>query len=272
MLNKMSKYTFAAVIVVLIITSLIISLLVPKGGQYSDDYKEISSMVKAHSDMTAKQKIEAYAAENGLTMNDYPEDMIALLERNPETEKFVLEYPFEKDKKHTVNIRQYNNAETVPLFMQWDKAWGYNQYGDDIIAINGCGPVCLSMAAVYVLQDTKYSPDYVADFAVKNGYQCEGAGSLWTLISEGGEKLGMDVTEIPLDENRIIHNLEVHNPIICIMGPGDFTSKGHFIVLTGYEDGKITVNDPNSYANSDKKWSYDEIKDQIQNLWVLRES
>ena len=54
------------------------------------------------------------------------------------------------------------------------------------------------------------------------------------------------------------------------MGPGDFTSTGHFIVLTGYKDGKISVNDPNSHKNSEKLWSYEDIKDQIMNLWVIR--
>ena len=54
------------------------------------------------------------------------------------------------------------------------------------------------------------------------------------------------------------------------MGPGDFTTTGHFIVLSGCEDGLIKINDPNSYANSEKLWSYEEIADQIRNLWVIR--
>ena len=80
----------------------------------------------------------------------------------------------------------------------------------------------------------------------------------------------MDVTEIPLDKNRVFKNLEAGNPIICVMGPGDFTAKGHFIVMVGSEDGKIKVNDPNSKANSEKLWNYDDIYSQIKNLWVLR--
>ena len=82
--------------------------------------------------------------------------------------------------------------------------------------------------------------------------------------------LGLDVIEIPLDVDRIIRNLEVGNPVVCIMGPGDFTSTGHFIVMTGYEDGKIKVNDPNSPDRSNMLWDYDVIKDQIRNLWVCR--
>ena len=37
-------------------------------------------------------------------------------------------------------------------------------------------------------------------FASDNGYYVPGSGSSWTLISEGGVKLGFDVKELPLDE------------------------------------------------------------------------
>ena len=54
------------------------------------------------------------------------------------------------------------------------------------------------------------------------------------------------------------------------MGPGAFTETGHYIVLAGVEDGKIRVNDPNSRANSERLWSYEEIERQIRNIWVIR--
>lgn len=218
----------------------------------------------------AEQIITEYADEHNLSLSDYPQSLIDLLDRNKEAKDFVLSYPQEKSKKHRINMQKYENCDTVPLFMQWDKRWGYMQYGNDVAGLTACGPVCLSMVATYLLQDTDYSPDYMIQWAIDNGYCVEGSGSLWTLISEGGEQLGMDVTELPLDKGRIIDNLTVGNPIICIMGPGDFTTKGHFIVMTGYENGKIRVNDPNSVRNSEDEWDYDEISDQIQNLWAFR--
>lgn len=214
--------------------------------------------------------VAKYASAKGLSINDYPRTLLELLERNPETEDFVLEYPFEKDKEHKIDLSKYKNSKEVPLFMQWDKRWGYNIYGDDMIAITGCGPTCLSMVAIHLLHDTLLSPDRVAEYSIDNGYCVPGSGTSWTLMSEGANGLGLEATELPLDEERIINNLKAGNPIICIMGPGDFTTGGHFIVLTGYEDGKITINDPNSRVNSEKKWEYFEIKDQIKNLWTYR--
>lgn len=216
----------------------------------------------------AQLKVQEFAKKHGVSYRDYPKSLVELLERNPETESFVLNYPFREKKE--IDLSEYDLDEGVPLFLQWDPRWGYDQYGSDVIAITGCGPTCLAMAGYYVTGDEKFSPDRMAVFAKENGYYSKGNGSSWTLISEGGVKLGLDVTEIPLVEKRIVDNLKAGNPIICAMGAGDFTSSGHYIVMVGYEDGKIRVNDPNSVKNSEKLWSYDQISGQIRNLWVIR--
>ena len=213
-------------------------------------------------------KVKAYADEMGVSFWDYPESLIELLERNPETEDFVLNYPFRNQQE--IAAFEYDLSEGVPLLMQWDRRWGYIRYGSDVVGITGCGPVCLAMAGYYVTGDDRFAPDKMVAFAKENGYYSKGNGSSWTLISEGGVKLGLDVTEIPLVEKRIMDNLAVGNPIICAMGQGDFTTSGHYIVLVGTEDGKLRVNDPNSYGNSGKLWTYEEIEGQIRNLWVIR--
>ncbi len=214
--------------------------------------------------------VRGFALEHDIAFSEYPEELIALLDRNPETEEFVLNYPLEYGIEREVDLSEYKNSPTVPLFLQWDKQWGYREYGSGVAGLTACGPVCLAMAGYYLTGDEKFSPDRVMEFAMEKGYYAPGAGSSWSLISEGGWKLGLDVTEIPLDENRIIRNLEVDNPIICVMGPGAFTTTGHYIVLTGYENGMYRINDPNSIANSQRLWSYEEFYDQIKNLWVIR--
>ena len=214
-------------------------------------------------------KVKEFADEAGVSFWDYPGSLIELLERNPETEDFVLQYPFRENQE--LEIFEYDLTEGVPLMMQWDKRWGYLPYGSDVVGITGCGPVCLAMAGYYVTDgDAEFHPANIIEFAEKNGYYSNGNGSSWTLISEGGMKLGLDVTEIPLVKKRIMDNLAVDNPIICSMRAGDFTTSGHYIVMVGAENGMIRVNDPNSYANSEKLWSYEQIEGQIRNLWVIR--
>lgn len=214
--------------------------------------------------------VASFAKDHNLRLSDWPDSLIELLEKNPEATDFVLNYPLKKDLKSDIDLSEYVNCNKVPLFLQWDERWGYSEYAGELMGLSGCGPTCLSMVCVYLLDDASYTPKYIADFATQNGYSVSGNGSSWTLISEGGEQLGLDVTEIPLDENRIIRNLEVGNPIICVMGPGFFTSTGHFIVMTEYEDGYVKVNDPNSPNRSDQTWRLTEVMEQIRNLWVCR--
>lgn len=218
----------------------------------------------------ADQRITTFCAENGLKLSDYPEELRALLERNPETEDYVLHYPLEKDKAVDVDLSDYDLSAGVPLFLQWDRQWGYLKYGGKPAGLTACGPVCLSMAACYLTGDEAYAPDKMITFAKEGGYYARGSGSSWTLISEGAVELGFDVTEIPLVKKRILDNLEAGNPIICAMGKGDFTTSGHFIVLVGTEDGLIRVNDPNSVENSNKLWKFEDIESQFRNLWVIR--
>lgn len=218
----------------------------------------------------AEKKVYDYAIAQGLQYTDYPKELIELLERNPETSQFVLEYPLKKDQRQEIDLSEYGSCDSVPLFMQWDQRWGYLTYGDNVAGLTACGPVCLSMVAYHLTKDPEISPDRIMEFAVEEGYCIPGNGTAWALISEGGRKLGLDVEELPLHDGTMYRELENGWPIICIMGPGDFTTTGHYIVITGLEDGAFRVNDPNSYENSSRLWTYEEICDQINNLWVVR--
>lgn len=201
---------------------------------------------------------------------EYPDKIIELLVKNPETLEFVLDYPKEKDAVHDADITKDYQEGEIPLFIQWDKRWGYDSYGSGMLAIDGCGPTCLSMVYTGLTGNTDKNPKAMADYSVENGYITEEAATKWDLMTAGAEGLGLSSKELSLDETIIKRELTAGNPIICSMGPGDFTSKGHFIVLTGVtKDGKITVNDPNSRIRSEKTWDLDTLMSQMKNLWAI---
>lgn len=219
---------------------------------------------------SAEQIVQNYADRHNIYMSEYPDEMIQLLASNKETKKFVLEYPKKKDLAPEINLDKEVRGGGVPRLLQWDQRWGYREYGDGIIGITGCGPTCLSMVYIYLTGDTSMNPYQMAQYSQSSGYYVNGTGTSWELMGNGALNLGLDVTQIPLDEDRIISNLEVGNPVICSMGPGKFTKTGHFIVLTEYENGKFKVNDPNSKQRSRHKWSYEDIAESVLNIWVYR--
>lgn len=207
---------------------------------------------------------------NELSTDEYPPELIKLLNKNPETEEFVMNYPSLKGSYLTESLTEALNQDSVPLFMQWDSRWGYYEYSGSVMGVMGCGPVCLSMVAIHLLQNPDLTPIYIADYAVENGYCVPGSGTAWELMSSGAEGLGLHAEEVPLDENIVENYLANGNPIICIMGKGVFTEDGHFIVMKGLEDDKIIINDPNSKTRSAQLWEFEDIQNQIRNMWVYK--
>lgn len=218
---------------------------------------------------TPQQIVEAYAAEKGIPAESWPTHIVALIEKNPEMLQYVLDYPFEYGKNHEIDLSEYAQSDMVPLFMQWDKRWGYIRYGSDLVGLTGCGPTCLAMVAYYYTKDSDMNPARMVQFAKDNDYYSLGAGSAWALISEGAGKLGLQAKALSLSEYQLRNALESGKPVIAAMGPGIFTSAGHYIVFVACEDGKYRVNDPNSRERSEKLWEYDDFQDQVRNWWAI---
>ena len=70
--------------------------------------------------------------------------------KNEEALEFVYDYPAEHVKEHTIDLTEEASMDSVPLFVQWDKRWGYEKYSGNFFAASGCGPTTLSMVVVYL--------------------------------------------------------------------------------------------------------------------------
>ena len=200
----------------------------------------------------------------------YPQGLIELYKKNPEARDFVKEYDNYAGGHPDVCITEQLTSGRIPLFLQWDKRWGYESYGNGIMAVDGCGPVSLSMVYCGLTGRTDKNPYIMAQKSVAEGFYDDGcSGSSWKMMDEMASEIGLKVLKVGRDKESIMKELKSGHPIICNVGPGDFTKGGHFIVLTGTdENGGITVNDPNSLINSKKTWDINTLIPQIQSLWA----
>lgn len=234
-------------------------------GEWSEE--RISSSIPYIEELMQLEKQDSRIQEVIDHADEYPERVLKMLSKNIETLDFVLDYQEKKDLPCADTIGQAPAEGEIPLLIQWDERWGYGSYGESIVAVSGCGPTCIAMVASGLTGRTDITPYAVAAYSEENGFLTSEMDTSWDLMTFGCEEFGVTGTMLGLDENAMANTLAYGCPIICSMGPGDFTDNGHFIVLTAYEDGMFHVNDPNSKIRSGQTWSFEELKDQIVNMW-----
>lgn len=199
----------------------------------------------------------------------YPDSILMHLAVNSELKQYAVNFPA---KINTVFDGDFSVAVTdqeVPLYLQYDERWGYADYGSSVIAITGCAPCCLSMAYTWLMKDGSMNPIRVADFSMEKGYMGENNETFWTLMTEGAVELGLTSEELSISKERMVEALEDGKLIICSMESGDFTKKGSFLLICGYENGLFYVHDPASEARSKVGWDYKRLESQICNMWAV---
>lgn len=163
-------------------------------------------------------------------------------------------------------------------YSQVDPLWKDYLYGGrDPMGKYGCGPTVLAML-VSNLTDTAVTPVEMADWAAAHGYWSPGGGSTHKLISEGSAAFGLKVESLSLRSPEALKMPLYYNKlIVLLMGPGHFTQKGHFIILTGVaRDGNIMVADPFNALNNTTGWPPELLLNELSHnataggpIWVI---
>ena len=198
---------------------------------------------------------------------EYQKDVLELLYKNDETLDFVLSKSNFRMPGIFVKIDKECGNGVIPILQQWDPKWGWYKYGENILALNGCGPASLAMVITGLTGNDGINPMEIAKYSDENGYH-EKAGTNWDLMTDIVEKYGVKGRRISVAKESFENALNSGNPIICSVGPGYFTEEGHFIVISGIKDGKLIIHDPNSIKNSKKLWEFNDIKNQIKAAWA----
>lgn len=156
----------------------------------------------------------------------------------------------------------------VPSLYQRDPAWATTTYAGDTFAESGCGPTCLSMVYIALTGRDDRTPSDLGALSEQMG-SASSDGTAWVFMTEGAASLGLSARELPADEASIRQALLGGSPVICSVGPGDFTSTGHFIVLTGIdEQGRLLIRDPNSPERTHRAWDFDTVLNQSRAIWA----
>lgn len=241
---------------ILITTSFLLSFIITLCIIFIPEKKEVKESLQIIQN-TVNNEISTY----DMTAEEVAELPTTEILEQSEEEENALEQEVEDEGFELQGKIAYNGASeypTVPLgkytgltyYSQIDNRWRYLPYtstnnASQTIGSSGCGSTSAAMI-VTAIKGTITPPDMSALF-VKCGFRSANNGTYWSAFRWVADVFNIDYSET-IYLNEAVEKLNNNHYIIASCGNGLFTTGGHFIVLTGVENGMIKVYDPYLYA------------------------
>ena len=225
-------------------------------------------MNAAHTDADAAwivSHIDQYAVDGSIVQYK----LLKLAAVEPQARSFVRNWPEQYPSDQAESCSSNEDDRAVPRLYQWDARWGYTLYCNTTFALTGCCPTSLAMVYQGLTGASDKSPYDMGVLANERGYMDSYNGTDTAFLTNCASELGLQCTTISVSADSITSTLAAGQVIICNVGPGDFTTGGHFIVLAGLDsNGNVVVNDPFSAERSAESWSAETIASQTKALFA----
>lgn len=168
-------------------------------------------------------------------------------------------------------------------YLQTDARWKNVSYSnpDESTTIGraGCGPTSAAMV-VATVADKAITPVEVAEYARKNGYKYTGGGTSYSFFQNFLPKMyGIPCKQLNGSSVYGKADAQVHatalswlkqgNWLIACMGPGNWTKGGHYILVYGYQNGYVYINDPASTSPTRLKAKWSVFINEVKYYWSI---
>lgn len=202
-------------------------------------------------------------------ISEYPESLIKLAANRPRSLNFVRGYIENKNKFDKIDSRpeeSFKLNRKFPLYILWDKRWGYKEY-EDIYCALGCGPTTAAM--IINGYGGNVNPLAIMDEMREKKYYIENVGTSWEGIRKILESHGIKSEDLPTVEKKYKNHLDTGNAILINVAPSKFTNIGHYMLIVGYNENGFILNDSNSIEYSQQEIKFDELSNIIRGAWTL---
>lgn len=142
-------------------------------------------------------------------------------------------------------------------FKQASKPWGpkmYSNHNDksQTMANSGCGPTAMA-DIVNTLKDSSVDPWTLAQLSMEWGDRTYNSGTAWSFFKHVAEKYGFSKFIQSGSYSALSACIDAGGYVVCSMGPGYWTSGGHFICVWKYDGTYTYANDPASTTRKKQK-------------------
>ena len=162
-------------------------------------------------------------------------------------------------------------------FQQTDEQWGSELYSitnnrSQTIANSGCGPTSMAMVLNYYI-DESITPLQTSIYALSNNHRTRRKGTSWEYFEAMAKEYDLDFYQTTSSAEALSWMETKSDPlIICSMGPGLWTTDGHFIVLWDVVDGIAYINDPNSTDEERVQNSFNRLARQCRQYFCFNKT
>ena len=177
---------------------------------------------------------------------------------------------------------------TKPVsYLQTDSRWGSWPYSNKDektnIARSGCGPTAMAMV-IATWKDPSVTPVTTCQWALNKGYKATGNGTYHSYFVPQAAAYGITCERVNTTSLQYMYDSQAaayHQKawdavneghiVICLMGPGNWTSGGHYIVWYSNDDsGNVYINDPASTKSTRLKNTFTLLKSQVRYYWICK--
>ena len=140
------------------------------------------------------------------------------------------------------------------------------------LGARGVAPTSLSMVYMGLTGKTDKTPADMAELATQNGYAADDEGTIGCVSDGHGAKPRSAMRILRASSASLLTYLKESGYVVIVnVGPGDFTTAGHFFVATGEASGRVRQDhDPYSNANSSVTWDADVVANQSIAMYAFK--
>jgi len=169
-----------------------------------------------------------------------------------------------------------NRCYQEVYYNQCDSRWKNTMYSDrnsasHTICTSGCGPTAMAMV-VATLKDRAITPEEPAAYAVAHNMKDDDVGTYWSFFCSYAKTIGLGCEQVDCSNSKISYiksKINGGSLGVAVMGPGQWTSAGHFIAVNSFDGDYVWAHDPNYKTGKEAKQKTSQFLNECNQFWIF---